>query len=81
MIAVTHAGLTGLEAGLTHVATGAVPADLIQRSRGWTDAEWDGARRRLVARGLLDRGGGSPSPAAPSAGSWRPPPTGWPRTR
>ncbi|TQF04538.1 hypothetical protein E6W39_22805 [Kitasatospora acidiphila] len=57
VIAVTHAGLTGLEAGLTHVATGAVPADLIQRSRGWTDAEWDGARRRLVARGLLDRGG------------------------
>jgi hypothetical protein len=57
VIAVAHAGLTGLEAGLTHVATGAVPADLIQRSRGWTDAEWDHARRRLTARGLLDRGG------------------------
>ncbi|GAA2284629.1 hypothetical protein GCM10010149_32660 [Nonomuraea roseoviolacea subsp. roseoviolacea] len=55
VIAVVHGGLTGLEASLTHVATGNVSRELIQRSRGWTDAEWDEARRRLVARGLLDR--------------------------
>ncbi|MFF4779011.1 hypothetical protein ACFY05_39925 [Microtetraspora fusca] len=55
VVAVVHAGLTGIEAGLTHVATGNVSRELIQKSRGWTDAEWDEARRRLVARGLLDR--------------------------
>ncbi|GAA1964346.1 SCO6745 family protein [Kitasatospora viridis] len=57
VIAVAHADLTGLEAGLTHVATGDVTAEVIQGTRGWTDEEWEQARRRLVARGLLDRGG------------------------
>ncbi|MFE0461620.1 hypothetical protein ACFW1A_20450 [Kitasatospora sp. NPDC058965] len=57
VVAVTHAGLSGLEAGLTHVATGAVPGELIRRTRGWTEEEWEQARRRLVARGLLDRAG------------------------
>ncbi|NUW43383.1 SCO6745 family protein [Nonomuraea rhodomycinica] len=55
VVAVVHGGLTGLEASLTHVATGNVSRELIQRSRGWIDAEWEEARRRLVARGLLDR--------------------------
>lgn len=50
-----HHGLSGLEAGLTHVATGQVTRELIQTSRGWTDQEWEQARRRLNARGLLDR--------------------------
>ncbi|MGC0419424.1 SCO6745 family protein [Embleya sp. AB8] len=55
IIAVVHAGLTGIEATLTHAATGNVPRDLLQSSRGWSDAQWELARRRLVARGLLDR--------------------------
>ncbi|WP_433241119.1 SCO6745 family protein [Streptosporangium sp. CA-135522] len=56
VIAAAHAGLTGIEAGLTHVATGQIPRALIQTSRGWSDADWEQARRRLVARGLLDQG-------------------------
>ncbi|MYS85594.1 SCO6745 family protein [Embleya scabrispora] len=55
VIAVAHAGLTGLEAGLTHAATGNVARELLQSTRGWTDAQWEQARRRLVAKGLLDR--------------------------
>jgi hypothetical protein len=57
VMAVAHAGLTGLEAGLTHISTGNVTRELVQRTRGWTDEEWEQARRRLVARGLLDRDG------------------------
>ncbi|GCD94904.1 SCO6745 family protein [Embleya hyalina] len=55
VIAVAHAGLTGLEAGLTHAATGNVPHELLRSTRGWTDTQWEAARRRLVAKGLLDR--------------------------
>jgi hypothetical protein len=53
-MAIAHASLTGLEAGLTHVAAGAVTRELIQVSRGWTDEEWDRARAGLLARGLID---------------------------
>ncbi|MFJ8739367.1 hypothetical protein ACIRL2_08345 [Embleya sp. NPDC127516] len=55
VIAVAHAGLTGIEAGPTHAATGNVPRELLQSTRGWSDAQWEQARRRLVAKGLLDR--------------------------
>ncbi|GAA3106432.1 SCO6745 family protein [Streptosporangium carneum] len=55
VIAAVHAGLRGLDAVLTHVATGAVTRELLQGSRGWTDDEWEDSRRRLAARGLLDR--------------------------
>lgn len=55
VIAAVHAGLRGLDATLTHVATGAVSRQLIQANRGWTDADWEDSRRRLAARGLLDR--------------------------
>ncbi|QMU67369.1 hypothetical protein [Streptacidiphilus sp. P02-A3a] len=55
VISVVHHGLSGLEAGLTHVATGQVSRELIMTSRGWTEQEWEQARRRLNARGLLDR--------------------------
>ncbi|MFI8823529.1 hypothetical protein [Streptomyces sp. NPDC053431] len=55
VIAIAHAGLTGLDAGLAHVATGQVSRELLQTSRGWSDAEWERARRRMTGRGLLDR--------------------------
>ncbi|WP_223199517.1 SCO6745 family protein [Solihabitans fulvus] len=55
VIASVHAGLRGIDTTLTHVATGAVSRELIQRNRGWSDEDWEGSRRRLVARGLLDR--------------------------
>jgi hypothetical protein len=57
VVACVAAGLRGLDAGITHVATGAMPRETWQRVRGWTDAEWDEAVRRLQAQGLLDRDG------------------------
>ncbi|MFI6324896.1 hypothetical protein ACIBG8_45760 [Nonomuraea sp. NPDC050556] len=58
VMAVVHHGLSGLEAGVTHVATGRVSREQIQTSRAWTDEEWSDAVRRLAARGLLDESGG-----------------------
>jgi hypothetical protein len=57
VMACVGAGLRGLDASVTHVATGAFPRSLIQPTRGWTDADWDASSRRLQARGLLDSGG------------------------
>ncbi|MFB9432303.1 SCO6745 family protein [Streptoalloteichus tenebrarius] len=57
VIAAVHEGLRGLDATLTHVATGAISRELIQPHRGWTDEQWEDSRRRLTARGLLDRTG------------------------
>jgi hypothetical protein len=57
LAAVDH-GLSGLEASVTNVATGAVSRELLQPNRGWTDDEWDGAVRRLQRRGLLQPDGG-----------------------
>jgi hypothetical protein len=56
-MACVGAGLRGLDAAVTHVATGAVPRVLIQPTRGWTDSDWAASERRLQARGLLDSGG------------------------
>jgi hypothetical protein len=57
VLACVGAGLRGLDASVTHAATGAFPRSLIQPTRGWTDADWDASVRRLQARGLLDSGG------------------------
>jgi hypothetical protein len=54
--AVSH-GLRGLDAALTHVATGVISREMIQPSRGWTDEDWLSSKRRLQARGLVDRDG------------------------
>src|SRR6185503_8656570 len=56
VIAAVHAGMSGLDAHLTQVATGAVDRKIIQVNRGWTDDEWEDCRRSLVDRGLLDAG-------------------------
>jgi hypothetical protein len=48
-------GLTGLEALITHTATGRgffVPA--AKKLRGWSDEDWSGAAEGLRSRGLLD---------------------------
>jgi hypothetical protein len=53
--ALLAAGLSGIEALVTHVATGEgfVPG-FARASRGWSRPEWDGAVEGLVARGLLE---------------------------
>jgi hypothetical protein len=58
VLAAVALGLSGLEASVTNVATGAVTRDLLQPNRGWTDDEWDDAVRRLQGRGLLLPDGG-----------------------
>ena len=57
VLAAVGAGLRGLEATLTFVATGAITREIIQPSRGWSDDDWQQASHRLQARGLLDRDG------------------------
>lgn len=57
VLAATHAGLTGLETSITHVAQGPLTRSALQPNRGWSDAEWDAATAGLVERGLLDTAG------------------------
>jgi len=54
--ALTAAGLDGCEALVLFAAAGGPPADLLQRSRGWSADEWAYAGERLARRGLLDGG-------------------------
>jgi hypothetical protein len=57
--ALLAAGLSGIEALVTHTATGRgfVP-EFALASRGWTEQEWAQATAGLAARGLLDEDGG-----------------------
>lgn len=57
VLAATHAGLTGLETTLTHIASGGVTRATMQPNRGWTDDQWAAATELLVLRGLLDADG------------------------
>lgn len=57
VLAAVAAGLAGLDATVTHVATGAISRGLMQPTRGWSDEDWEQSERRLQARGLLDRDG------------------------
>ncbi|HUJ04960.1 MAG TPA: hypothetical protein VLX31_02500 [Streptosporangiaceae bacterium] len=57
VLAGVGAGLRGLDATLTFVATGTISREIIQPSRGWSDDDWEQAARRLTVRGLLDRDG------------------------
>ena len=57
VLAGAAAGLRGLDATVTFVATGAVSRQLMQPNRGWSDDDWQQSVRRLQARGLLDRHG------------------------
>jgi hypothetical protein len=54
LVALVGAQVTGLEAAVLHVATGeSWTRRGLQRTRGYTDAQWDGAVARLVERGEL----------------------------
>jgi len=49
-------GLSGIEALITHGASGAIPAEVLQRSRDWPNDEWAAGVRGLQSRGLLQQG-------------------------
>ena len=56
--ALLHADLSGLEALITHTATGrGFTEDAARATRGWKDDEWSAAWAALADRGLLDDGG------------------------
>ncbi len=46
-------GIDGAEALVFHEATAELPTALLKETRGWTDAEWSAATRRLRERGWL----------------------------
>jgi hypothetical protein len=51
-----QAGLSGIEAIITHVAAGqGFAASFARASRGWSQQEWDNAVSGLIDRGLLER--------------------------
>jgi hypothetical protein len=58
------AGLDGCEVLVLFAAGGGAPADLLQRSRGWSDDEWEAASDRLSERGLVRGDSVTPSGAA-----------------
>jgi hypothetical protein len=56
--ALACAGLSGIEALVTHVATAkGFNPEFALSSRGWSQDEWDSAVSGLAARGLLNRDG------------------------
>jgi hypothetical protein len=50
-------GLSGLDALITHAATGAVPAEMLRTLRGWSEEEWNTAVEELRARNILANDG------------------------
>ncbi|MEU5278117.1 hypothetical protein AB0G87_17055 [Streptomyces asoensis] len=54
--ALLTAGLSGLEALVTHAAAGDVDAGVLRGSRAWTPQQWDEAVQGLRERGWLDDG-------------------------
>ena len=56
--ALTYEGLSGLEALISHAASGDVPTKILQATRAWTDDQWNAAATTMVDRGLvLDKEG------------------------
>ena len=55
--ALLNSGVSGIEALVLHGATGAVPAAVLQATRGWDDASWAAAEAGLRDRGWLDESG------------------------
>ncbi len=55
--ALTLEGLSGLEALITHAASGDVPAAALKATRAWNDDEWAAGIEALAARGLVDEQG------------------------
>jgi hypothetical protein len=47
------AGLDGIEALITHSATGEIPAEVLRVSRSWSESDWSAGVRGLRERGWL----------------------------
>ncbi len=56
LAALLAAELSGIEALVSHAATGAVPAETLRVTRGWTETDWAAAVNRLEERGWLRNG-------------------------
>ena len=54
--ALVAAGLNGLEAAITHVATGDVPGAVMLATRDWPEDEWQAGIDGLRSRGILESG-------------------------
>lgn len=54
--ALVAAGLSGLEAAITHVATGDVPGAVMAATRDWPESEWGAAVDELRTLGLIAPG-------------------------
>jgi Helix-turn-helix family len=54
--ALTAAGLDGLEAHVLIALDGGTSAEDLQKTRGWTSDDWDGAARRCEEQGLVAAG-------------------------
>ena len=58
LTALLRAGLSGIEAIVTHTATGrGFTPESAKKIRGWSDEQWGAATEGLRARGLMDAGG------------------------
>jgi hypothetical protein len=56
--ALVAAGLNGLEAAITHVATGDVPGAVMLATRDWPEDDWQSGIDGLRERGILEPGDG-----------------------
>lgn len=66
--ALLTAGLSGIEALVTHAASGAVPAETLRTSRAWSEDDWTAAVAGLRERDWLT---GDPAPTFTPAGAAR----------
>ena len=55
--ALTLAGLSGLDALLSHAGSGDVPAEVLRLTRAWSEDEWAAGLESFAARGFVDGAG------------------------
>ena len=55
--ALTLAGLSGLDALLSHAGSGDVPAEVLRLTRAWSEDEWAAGLESFAARGFVDSAG------------------------
>jgi DNA-binding MarR family transcriptional regulator len=53
--ALVSEGLSGVDAHVSHIATGQMPVDLMRGTRSWEESDYQGSVDSLVERGLVER--------------------------